>query len=47
MKLADRMNQFEAYLGTTMNIILARMKNEGRDVINLGLGDPDVFPHRC
>jgi LL-diaminopimelate aminotransferase len=44
MKLADRMNAFEAYLGTTMNIILTRMKNEGKDVINLGLGDPDVFP---
>ena len=44
MKLANRMNEFEAYLGTTMNIILTRMKNEGKDVINLGLGDPDVFP---
>ena len=44
MKLANRMNDFEAYLGTTMNVILTRMKNEGKDVINLGLGDPDVIP---
>ncbi len=44
MKLANRMNDFEAYLGTTMNVILTRMRNEGKDVINLGLGDPDVVP---
>ena len=44
MKLANRMNEFEAYLGTTMNMILTRMKKEGKDVINLGLGDPDVVP---
>ncbi len=44
MKLANRLNDFEAYLGTAMNVILTRMKDEGKDVINLGLGDPDVFP---
>lgn len=44
MKLAKRLNDFEAYLGTAMNIILTRMKEEGKDVINLGLGDPDVVP---
>ena len=44
MKLADRLDDFEAYLGTAMNVILTRMKNEGKDVINLGLGDPDVIP---
>jgi len=44
MKIAKRMNEFDAYLGTAMNIILTRMKKEGKDVINLGLGDPDVFP---
>lgn len=44
MKIANRLNEFEAYLGTAMNVILTRMKNEGKDVINLGLGDPDVFP---
>lgn len=44
MKLADRMDRFEAYLGTAMNVILTKMKDEGKDVINLGLGDPDVKP---
>ena len=44
MKLADRLNDFDAYLGTAMNLILTKMKEEGKDVINLGLGDPDVIP---
>jgi aspartate/methionine/tyrosine aminotransferase len=44
MKLAERLNDFEAYLGTAMNVILTKMKDEGKDVINLGLGDPDVIP---
>ena len=44
MEIASRINEFEAYLGTTMNMILTRMKKEGNDVINLGLGDPDVIP---
>ena len=44
MKTAKRLNDFEAYLGTAMNLILTRMKEEGKDVINLGLGDPDVRP---
>ena len=44
MKLAKRLNDFDAYLGTAMNLILTRMKEEGKDVINLGLGDPDVVP---
>ncbi|MBW2058826.1 MAG: aminotransferase class I/II-fold pyridoxal phosphate-dependent enzyme [Deltaproteobacteria bacterium] len=44
MKTAKRLETFEAYLGTAMNVILTRMKKEGKDVINLGLGDPDVVP---
>ena len=44
MKLANRLNNFDAYLGTAMNLILTKMKEEGKDVINLGLGDPDVIP---
>ncbi len=44
MKLANRLNDFDAYLGTAMNLILTKMKEEGKDVINLGLGDPDVVP---
>ena len=44
MKIAKRLDEFEAYLGTAMNLILTKMKEEGKDVINLGLGDPDVVP---
>lgn len=44
MKTAKRLNDFEAYLGTAMNLILTNMKEAGKDVINLGLGDPDVQP---
>jgi LL-diaminopimelate aminotransferase len=44
MKLAQRMDQFKGYLGTEMNVRLTKMKEEGKDVINLGLGDPDVTP---
>jgi LL-diaminopimelate aminotransferase len=44
MRLAKRLDCLEAYLGTAMNLILTKMREEGRDVINLGLGDPDVVP---
>ena len=44
MNLAKRMDQFKGYLGTEMNMRLTKMREEGRDVINLGLGDPDVTP---
>ena len=44
MHLAKRMDCFKGYLGTEMNLRLTKMKEEGRDVINLGLGDPDVTP---
>jgi len=44
VKTAERLNDFEAYMGTAMNLILTKMKDEGKDVINLGLGDPDVIP---
>ena len=44
MNLAKRMDQFNGYLGTEMNMRLTKMREEGRDVINLGLGDPDVTP---
>jgi LL-diaminopimelate aminotransferase len=42
--IAKRLNDFDAYLGTAMNVILTRMREAGQDVINLGLGDPDVQP---
>ncbi len=44
MNLARRMDLFRGYLGTEMNVRLTKMREEGRDVINLGLGDPDVTP---
>ena len=44
MRIAKRLERFDPYLGTAMNSILTKMKNEGKDVINLGLGDPDVVP---
>lgn len=44
MRVATRLQTFTAYLGTEMNVRLTRMREEGRDVINLGLGDPDVTP---
>jgi LL-diaminopimelate aminotransferase len=44
MHVAKRLEDFKAYLGTEMNMRLTRMREEGRDVINLGLGDPDVTP---
>jgi LL-diaminopimelate aminotransferase len=44
MRIANRLEDFDAYLGTEMNVLLTRMKEEGKDVINLGLGDPDVIP---
>lgn len=44
MRVARRLDDIKAYLGTQMNIRLTKMREEGRDVINLGLGDPDVTP---
>ena len=38
MKLANRLDDFEAYLGTAMNVILTRMKNEGKDVAIICVG---------
>jgi len=44
MKTAGRLNNFEAYAGPAMNQKIALMRAEGRDIINLGLGDPDTVP---
>jgi LL-diaminopimelate aminotransferase len=44
MKLAKRLSDFDSYLGTAMNLTLTKLREEGKDVINLGLGDPDVIP---
>lgn len=44
MQIADKLNSFEGYQGPVMNQKIALMRAEGKDVINLGLGDPDVNP---
>jgi LL-diaminopimelate aminotransferase len=44
MNIAKRMELFNGYLGTEMNTRLTQMREKGKDVINLGLGDPDVTP---
>ena len=44
MKTADRLGNFNAYLGPAMNQKIAHMRADGRDIINLGLGDPDTTP---
>ncbi len=44
MILAKRLQSFGAYLGTAMNLIFTRLKEEGTDIINMGLGDPNVIP---
>src|SRR3989304_10288195 len=44
VRVAKRLGLFKGYLGTEMNVRLTKMREEGRDVINLGLGDPDVTP---
>ncbi len=44
MQTANRLNNFKAYGALAINQKIAIMRAEGRDVINLGLGDPDVTP---
>ena len=43
MRVAKRLDLFRGHQ-TEMNMKLTKMREEGRDVINLGLGDPDVIP---
>ncbi len=44
MKTARRLETFEAYLGTAMNVILTKLRMEGKDVINPSLDNSDVQP---
>ena len=44
MQIAKRLEPLKGFLVMEMNMRLARMKAEGRDVINLGVGDPDFTP---
>ncbi|MBW1701553.1 MAG: aminotransferase class I/II-fold pyridoxal phosphate-dependent enzyme [Deltaproteobacteria bacterium] len=42
MQTAKKLENFNAYTGPAMNQKIKLMMAEGRDIINLGLGDPDV-----
>ena len=44
MQIARRMEPLKGVLVMEMNMRLAKMRQEGRDVINLGIGDPDFNP---
>ena len=44
MQIARRMEPLKGVLVMEMNMRLAKMKQEGKDVINLGIGDPDFNP---
>jgi len=44
MNTADKLRTFRAYEGPAMNRKIESMRMRGKDVINLGLGDPDVTP---
>ncbi len=44
MQIAKRMEPLKGVLVMEMNMRLAKMKQEGRDVVNLGVGDPDFNP---
>ncbi len=44
MQIARRMEPLKGVLVMEMNMRLVKMKQEGRDVINLGIGDPDFNP---
>jgi len=44
MKIAKRMDIIKTVFVAEMNMRLNKMREEGRDVINLGVGDPDFTP---
>jgi len=44
MQTANKLSSFNAYQGPAMNQKIALMRADGKDVINLGLGDPDFNP---
>lgn len=44
MEIARRIEPLQGVLIMEMNMRLARLKQEGRDIINLGVGDPDFPP---
>jgi LL-diaminopimelate aminotransferase len=44
MEISRKLDSIEGVLTVEMNTRLTRLKEEGRDVINLGVGDPDFSP---
>lgn len=44
MQIARRLDPLQGVLVMEMNMRLARLKQEGKDIINLGVGDPDFPP---
>jgi LL-diaminopimelate aminotransferase len=44
MQIAKRLEPLKGFFIMEMNIRMGKMKQEGRDVINLGVGDPDFAP---
>lgn len=44
IRLADRVNQVEEYYFSTKLRQIAQMRAQGHDVINLGIGSPDLRP---
>ena len=44
MNFSKKLDLIEGVLTVEMNTLLTRLKEEGRDVINLGVGDPDFPP---
>jgi LL-diaminopimelate aminotransferase len=44
MQIAKRLEPLKGFFVMEMNIRMAKMRQEGRDVINLGVGDPDFMP---
>jgi LL-diaminopimelate aminotransferase len=44
MQIAKRLESLKGFFVMEMNIRMAKMRQEGRDVINLGVGDPDFTP---
>jgi LL-diaminopimelate aminotransferase len=44
MKFSKKLDSLKGVMTVEMNALLTRLKQEGREVINLGVGDPDFSP---
>ncbi len=45
MKPADRINQVQEYYFSKKLAEVKQMQDQGKDIINLGIGSPDLPPH--